>query len=90
MQIEKLIENIHNRFTTSAEQRRQIDLLTELNRGYQERRQNNALLEARVQSFELAYRMQMEADDAFDLSKEPAISTRCTERDCRCAKKDQE
>jgi hypothetical protein len=57
--------------TTSAEQRRQLDLLAELNRGYQERRQNDALLEARVQSFELAYRMQMETDDAFDLSKEP-------------------
>ena len=70
-QIEKLIENIRNDFTTSAEQRRQLDLLAELNRGYQERRQNDALLEARVQSFELAYRMQMEADDAFDLSKEP-------------------
>ena len=70
-QIEKLIENIHSGFTTSVEQRRQLDLLAELNRGYQTRRQNDALLEARVQSFELAYRMQMEADDAFDLSKEP-------------------
>ena len=70
-QIEKLIENIRNGFTTSAEQRRQLDLLAELNRGYQARRQNDALLEARIQSFELAYRMQMEADDAFDLSKEP-------------------
>ena len=70
-QIEKLIENIRNGFTTATEQRRQLDLLAELNGGYQERRQNDALLEARVQSFELAYRMQMEADDAFDLSKEP-------------------
>jgi len=33
-----------------------------------EQRQNDGLLEARVQSFELAYRMQMEADDAFDLA----------------------
>ncbi len=70
-QIEKLIENIHSGFTTSAEQRRQLDLLAELNRGYQARRQDDSLLEARIQSFELAYRMQMEADDAFDLSKEP-------------------
>ena len=60
-------EQLHH----GAEQREQLDLLSELNRGYQERRQNDALLEARVQSFELAYRMQMEADDAFDLSKEP-------------------
>ena len=70
-QIEKLIENIRNNFTTQAEQRRQLDLLAELNRGYQEKRQNDALLDARVQSFELAYRMQMEADEAFDLTKEP-------------------
>ncbi len=70
-EIDKLIDNIRNRYTTSAAQRKQLDLLTELNQGYQERRQNDALLEARVQSFELAYRMQMEADDAFDLTKEP-------------------
>jgi hypothetical protein len=72
VQIEKLIENIRNTATTPKEQRRQLDLLQQLNRGFEERRQNDALLEARVQSFELAYRMQMEADDAFDLSKEPA------------------
>ena len=71
LQVDKLIENIRNRFTTPKEQRQQIDLLMELNRGYQETRQKDALLEARVQSFELAYRMQMEADDAFDLTKEP-------------------
>lgn len=71
-QIDKLIENIRNNVTSSAAQRKQLDLLAELNRGYQEQRQNDGLLEARVQSFELAYRMQMEADDAFDLSKEPA------------------
>jgi hypothetical protein len=72
MQIDKLIENIRNNVTSSSAQRRQLDLLAELNREYQEERQNDGLLEARVQSFELAYRMQMEADDAFDLSKEPA------------------
>jgi hypothetical protein len=70
-QIDKLIENIRNVHTDAKEQRRQLTLLAELNRGYQEKRQNDALLEARVQSFELAYRMQMEADDAFDLTKEP-------------------
>ena len=70
-QIEKLIENIRNSATTSDGQRRELDLLAKLNRGHQERRSDDALLEARVQSFELAYRMQMEADDAFDLSREP-------------------
>ncbi len=71
-QIEKLIENIRNHATSRPGQRRQLDLLNELNKDYQERRQNDAMLESRVQSFELAYRMQMEADDAFDLTREPA------------------
>ena len=70
-QIEKLIENIRNSATTVEGQRRELDLLAKLNRGYQEQRRDDALLEARVHSFELAYRMQMEADDAFDLTREP-------------------
>ncbi len=70
-EIDKLIENIRNYSTSRAEQRKQLDLLAELNGEYMQRRQADALLEARVQSFELAFRMQMEADDAFDLSKEP-------------------
>jgi hypothetical protein len=69
--VEKLIENIRNSYSTSTAQRQQLDLLAELNRGYMEQRHHDALLDARVQSFELAYRMQMEAVDAFDLSKEP-------------------
>lgn len=70
-EIDKLIENIRNYSTSREEQRKQLDLLAQLNGEYMKRRQADALLEARVQSFELAYRMQMEADDAFDLSKEP-------------------
>src|SRR2546423_9143644 len=70
-QIEKLIENIRNSATTPEGQRRELDLLAKLNRSHQEQRGDDALLEARVQSFELAYRMQMEADDAFDVSREP-------------------
>lgn len=69
--IEKLIEHIQNKYTTLPEQRRQLDLLQELNRRHQEKRSNDAQLEARIQSFELAYRMQMDATDAFDVSKEP-------------------
>src|SRR5207245_5196308 len=49
----------------------QLDLLQQLNERYQERRRQDAQLEARVQSFELAYRMQIDATDAFDISKEP-------------------
>ncbi len=70
-EIDKLIENIRNDRMTSREQRDQLDLLQELNGEHLKKRQKDAQLEARVQSFELAYRMQMDAADAFDISKEP-------------------
>ncbi len=70
--IEKLIANIRNASGMShSDQRRQLDLLQALNRKHQEARQNDAELESRLQSFELAYRMQMEASDAFDINQEP-------------------
>ncbi len=68
--LEKLIENIRNLSVSSKAQRQQLDLLQQLNADYQKRRSGDAQLEARVQSFELAYRMQMDAADAFDVSKE--------------------
>ncbi len=69
--LEKLIEYIRNNYTTLKEQRQQLDLLHQLNEEHEQRRKQDARLEARVQSFELAYRMQMDAADAFDLTKEP-------------------
>ena len=71
--IEKLIENIQNRDVGLEAQRRQLDLLREINEEHREAagRGEDPRLEARIQSFELAYRMQMEAADAFDLSREP-------------------
>jgi hypothetical protein len=69
--IEKLIENIRNRFTSRDDQRRQLDLLQRLNRRHGDARQHDPQLESRLQSFELAYRMQMEAADVFDVSQEP-------------------
>jgi hypothetical protein len=70
--IEKLIENIRNRYVSSKEQRAQLDLLRHLNVEHMKKRQNDAALEARLQSFELASRMQLDATDAFDISREPA------------------
>jgi len=70
-QIEKLIENIRNDQIGRTEQRRQLDLLQDLNRRHAELRGNEAALESRIHSFELAYRMQMEATDAFNVEQEP-------------------
>lgn len=69
--IEQLIENIRNASVTQATQRRQLDLLSELNQTHLSPRGLDPALEARIHSFELAYRMQREAAEAFDVSREP-------------------
>jgi len=69
--VDELIENIGNDAISRRDQRRQLDLLDRLNRRHQAVRTDEPELEARIQAFELAYRMQMEATDAFDISREP-------------------
>jgi len=69
--VEKLVKNIKSHYSSKEGQRQQLDLLTELNYLHQKKRQEDAALEARIQSFELAYRMQFEATDAFDVHDEP-------------------
>jgi hypothetical protein len=68
--VEKLIANIRNHQLSRAEQRRQLDLVRRLNRLHLEQRAGDGRLETRIQSFELAFRMQMEATDAFDFASE--------------------
>jgi uncharacterized protein (DUF1501 family) len=71
-ELNKLIEFVQSPVSNTREQRRQLDLLLELNRRHEAQRGGtDAALEARIQSFELAYRMQMDAADAFDVSREP-------------------
>ena len=64
--VQKLIENVRNAVSTPEEQRKELDLLMELNRRHQAQRRADGQLEARIQSFELAYRLQMDATDAFE------------------------
>jgi len=70
-EIDKLIANIRNARLSSGEQRRQLDLVRRLNEEHRAQRAGDGRLEARIQSFELAYRMQSEAGEAFDVSREP-------------------
>jgi len=67
----KLIQNIKNP-QRPERQRKQLDLLQAMNQRHLTQRGVDAQLEARIQSYELAYRMQFEATDAFDLNQEPA------------------
>jgi hypothetical protein len=56
---------------SAADQRRQLDLLAKLNRAHLAENNGEAELAARIESFELAYRMQISAPEAFDLKDEP-------------------
>jgi len=67
---EKMIQHLLNKRLNRAEQRRDLDLLAKLNRLDLERKGPDAQLEGRIESMEVAYRMQAEAMDAFDVSKE--------------------
>lgn len=69
-EVNKLIENIRNKNLSLEKQRKQLDLLQKLNSLHAKDRLIDPILESRIQSFELAYRMQMDAADAFDVSKE--------------------
>ncbi len=70
-EIDKLVENIRNDALSLDEQRRQLDLVQRLNRKHAAGHAADARLESRIESFELAYRMQSEAADAFDITREP-------------------
>ena len=69
--VRKLIANISNPRMTARQQRHQLDLLASLNRNHLSQRPGDHRLESRIQSFELAFRMQAEAAEAFDINHEP-------------------
>ena len=70
----ELVENIENGRLSATDQRRQLDLLQRLNRQHQGDHPQERELEARIEAFELAFRMQDEAREAFDLSRETSAT----------------
>src|SRR5260370_32761176 len=69
--LKKPIANLGNPRLSVSRQRRQLDMVNQLNQLHRREREDDSRLEARIQSFELAFRMQMQAPDAFNLSAEP-------------------
>jgi hypothetical protein len=69
-ELDRLIENIRSPHASAATQRRQLDLLRAFNEEHRGDRLD-ARLDVRIQSFEMAFRMQMEAAEAFDVAREP-------------------
>ncbi len=73
--VEELIDHIRNNSVSERDQRQQLDLLKELNLQHSSVRDDDERLASRLESFELAYRMQSEASTAFDIQQE-SLSTR--------------
>jgi hypothetical protein len=64
------IANLSNSEIPLERQRKQLDTLRQLNELHLKARQEDSQLNARIASFELAYRMQVQAPEAFDVNKE--------------------
>ena len=71
LQVDKLVANLRHPHLSRRQQRKQLDLLGSLNRIHLEQRENEARLESQIRAMELAYSMQAEASEAFDVSREP-------------------
>jgi Protein of unknown function (DUF1501) len=70
--VQQMIQNIRNNYVSKPEQRRQLDFIHTLNEIHAQNLQRDAALETRLETYEIAFRMQAEATDVFDLSKETA------------------
>ncbi len=67
----EMIQYLRDADRPPASKRRQLDLLGELNRWHAEKRAGDTQLDAAMQSMEVAFRMQTEAPEAFDIGREP-------------------
>jgi hypothetical protein len=71
------IRNLRNDRVSPGRQRRELDALRQLNDLHSVDRAEDSRLSARIESFELAYRMQLQAPDAFDLTGESEATRQC-------------
>jgi hypothetical protein len=70
------IRNLTNDQVGPDRQRRELDALRQLNDLHRADRAEDSRLSARIEAFELAYRMQLRAPDAFDLDRETEATRR--------------
>jgi len=66
------IENLASPGMAVERRRKQLDVLKELNEMHEHQREDDSNLSARIASFELAFRMQREAPEAFSIDNETA------------------
>jgi hypothetical protein len=65
-----VIAHVHNAYLPPGEQRQQLDLIQELNRAHLAEREQDGQLEARIESLEMAFRLQFAAQEVFDFNQE--------------------
>jgi len=66
----RVIGHLNNSSLSSTSQRQLLDLIQQMNQQHLQLRAQDSQLESRIQSLEIAYRMQSEAQEAFDISRE--------------------
>lgn len=73
MKLDSLVAHLEHPSLNRHQQRQQLDLVQRLNRLHAEQRPADDRLDAHIRSLELAFQMQAEATEAFDVSAEPAF-----------------
>jgi hypothetical protein len=71
MKVDHLLGNIKNPKLNDQEQREQLELVQALNRRHAARRENDSELNGQIRTMETAFRMQKQAMETFDISREP-------------------
>ncbi|MDE0626989.1 MAG: DUF1501 domain-containing protein [Bryobacterales bacterium] len=74
--IENPIDHVLPQGGSAQEQQLELEFLRQMNRRHADDRRLDRDLEARIQAFELAFRMQAEAPEAFDISRESEATRR--------------
>jgi hypothetical protein len=69
--VDRMVPNLRHPRLRRDEQRRQLDLLGTLNALHRSQHEDDLSLDAHIKALELAFHMQTEASDAFDLEREP-------------------
>ena len=64
------IEYLVNKGLSAEQQRYELDMLQSINKRHAQMREYDPQLEARIEAFELAFRMQVQAPEAFEVERE--------------------
>jgi uncharacterized protein (DUF1501 family) len=71
-----MVRHIKSDQWSTEQQRQQLDLLAQMNHDYLKQTGPNGMLEGRINSFELAFRMQMSMPEAQDIKRESEATKR--------------